>query len=500
MTQLLLEQTALAASIALGGAVILLIIGTQILDWYWLVLLFGIALGIGIYRVRRRIPSSYVLAQRIDSKLRFHDTLSTAVHFLSAPPPISQEALLTQRAGAEKMAQTADLKVALPYRRPAAAYSLAVVAIACVTMFAIRYGVTRSLDLHPSLVQAALDTFFTPGKDLAANQRTPMQKKLQEQLQKLGISPDTNDPKISTQDPAYDSPLNSAESPEANSSATDTDAAKSKVSGPPSQKPGGDESGEGSGEKGEKSSDSASQNGSDDKSGGDSAPGKPEAKSSSGKQQSGKSGDNSSLMDKMKDAMANLMNKLKPQPKTGDGQQSAANQSQQGASQQQGQKGAPAPGKPSNGAEQQGDQEGDQQSDKGEKAQNAQGKNGDKNSERAASPDAKSGVGKQDGDKEAREAEQLQAMGKISEIIGKRSANVSGQVMVEVGGGKQTLKTAYSQQLAIHQEAGGEIHRDEVPLMYQQYVQQYFEEIRKSPGSAKASAPAKSALGKGPKS
>jgi hypothetical protein len=53
--------------------------------------------------------------------------------------------------------------------------------------------------------------------------------------------------------------------------------------------------------------------------------------------------------------------------------------------------------------------------------------------------------------------------------------------MVEVASGKQQLKTQYSDRKATHVEAGGEINRDEVPLAYQQYVQQYFEEIRKLP-------------------
>jgi len=37
-------------------------------------------------------------------------------------------------------------------------------------------------------------------------------------------------------------------------------------------------------------------------------------------------------------------------------------------------------------------------------------------------------------------------------------------------------------------EAGGEIHRDEVPPIYEQFVQQYFEQIRKA--SPNPSAPA----------
>ena len=76
-------------------------------------------------------------------------------------------------------------------------------------------------------------------------------------------------------------------------------------------------------------------------------------------------------------------------------------------------------------------------------------------------------------------------MGKISEIIGKRSANVTGEVTIEVNSSKQQLRTQYSDSAAIHKEAGGEINRDEVPAAFQQYVQQYFEQVRKQAAPAK---------------
>src|SRR5207244_11759864 len=83
----------------------------------------------------------------------------------------------------------------------------------------------------------------------------------------------------------------------------------------------------------------------------------------------------------------------------------------------------------------------------------------------------------------AREAAELAAMGKISELLGKRAQNVSGEVMVEVGSSKQQLKTPFAQRQTTHAEAGSEINRDEVPLIYQQFVQKSFEEIRKPPAS-----------------
>ncbi len=114
------------------------------------------------------------------------------------------------------------------------------------------------------------------------------------------------------------------------------------------------------------------------------------------------------------------------------------------------------------------------------------GEAGDKNAARSDSADSKSGVGSQDGDKEAKMAEQVAAMGKISELIGKRSASVTGEMMVEVASGKQQLKTQYSNQRAEHTGAGGDVDRDEVPLAYQAYVRRYFEEIRKQPAAKTA--------------
>jgi hypothetical protein len=71
-------------------------------------------------------------------------------------------------------------------------------------------------------------------------------------------------------------------------------------------------------------------------------------------------------------------------------------------------------------------------------------------------------------------------MGKISEIFGKRAQNMTGEMMIEVKSSKQQqLRTAYANRATTHRESGGEIHRDEVPLDLQYFVQQYFEKVRK---------------------
>ena len=72
-------------------------------------------------------------------------------------------------------------------------------------------------------------------------------------------------------------------------------------------------------------------------------------------------------------------------------------------------------------------------------------------------------------------------MGKLAEIIGKRSASVTGDMVVENPSGKQGLKTDYSRRMGQHADLGGEINRDEIPLMYQQYVREYMQQIHNQP-------------------
>ena len=62
--------------------------------------------------------------------------------------------------------------------------------------------------------------------------------------------------------------------------------------------------------------------------------------------------------------------------------------------------------------------------------------------------------------------------------------------MVEVNNSRnQQLKTPYVNRTAQHVDAGGEVSRDEVPLELREYVQKYYESVRKPTASAKPSQP-----------
>jgi hypothetical protein len=477
ITHLVLDQSSLALTIGMGGAILLMLIGTQILDWYWVALLAVASLAVGIYRLRKTVPTTYRLAQRIDRRLNLADALSTAWFFSRGNIPAnlaSHEAVRErQRENAEEVARGVDLTVGVPFSRPR--YALPALALAAVAfgLFAVRYAVIGKMDMQRSLVAIALDTFF-PEKQLAAKNRH------NNPLKAPDIDTGSPDAPTTQNEENPENMLDAADSPPDASNADAMDQSKSAAKqGSQSDQPEASQGNDKGSDKGDKS---ASNDQNQDGKQGDSKDGKQNAKD--GKQ--GQGNESSSMMDKLKDAMANMLNKMKSSQKDGQQSQQNAQNQQQNGQQDKASKGQPSQNKsdPSNSSQS------DQQGDGADKSQSADSKGSEKGSDKQASPDSKSGIGSADGDKTAKEAAEQAAMGKISEILGKRSQNVTGEVMVEVGSTKQQLKTPWAQKQAAHAEAGSEIHRDEVPLMYQPFVQQYFEEIRKAAPAAKAPAKA----------
>ena len=171
----------------MGGAILLLIVGAQILNWYWIVLLFAGSLAASAYRSRAKLLSAYQVAQSIDRQLDFHDALSTAYYFGQYPDrAASPEFVGEQRQGAEEIARSADIRLGVPFLMPRTAYvNLALVAVAF-GMFGLRYGIHRSLDLGSPLVHINFDGLFgnspqvadaRPGKRLGRSRRSSRSKR-----------------------------------------------------------------------------------------------------------------------------------------------------------------------------------------------------------------------------------------------------------------------------------------------------------------------------------
>jgi hypothetical protein len=463
--QLLLDRASQTLLVAMAGVILLLLLGTQILEWYWIVVLLVASVAVGLWRIRHSVPTLYALAQRIDHKLNLADALSTAFFFSENPDEQRAAICDLQRRNAEDTARTVDLKAALPFHRSRYLLPAAGLALVAAGLFAVRYMATGSLDLKPSFVAIAYDTFFGSKTDQAKNQKKLKAKDDQQ---------DPNSPENSSvqNDPPPEDLLNGNDSNEPNQA---PDNSKESVDSQKKNEPQTDaKNGEDQGDGKDSSKEEAEQQ---QKQGDSKKDGSQNAKDS-------KSGNDSqqSMMDRLKDAMQNLVNSMKPNQEN---QQQSQNQSKGGQkSDQKGQKGEQSKGEQqqSEAASEQAGQEGEQQQSDQKSAQ----KSSDKNSQQ----DAKNGAGSQDGEKARKMAEELAAMGKISQILGQRSAQITGEVTVEVGQSKQQLKTAWSTSDATHKDAGGETHRDEVPLMYQEYVRQYFEEIHKPlPAAVKPAAP-----------
>lgn len=480
----LLNQSVIALSAAAAGGILLLLLGTEILNWYWLLLLFAGSLALGIYRTRKAVPSAYVLAQRIDRTLEMRDGLSTAYHFRDGDRP-GLPVLQSQLEG--RLMDPEQVERAVPIVFPRTAYSLAGLMAIVGGLFAVRYGITHTLDVRAPIAHFSFGMFSATASARETPKKSAIQERLDEQLKQMGLSLEQIDSPPGEGEKSTDRTLPTVLNQDGRNPVSAPEKGKN-ISNKPDAGDGGDpvegsEKAEG-GTPGENNEPGSQQQ--------DGSPGspqqgpKPQTPPSGSKAASNNSNEGNSVLDKMRDAMSNLLSKLKTPSKPQDSRQGSAQAGNAPSKQPQAnQKGMQGQSKTQGEGQAATDQQGDQDSDSGDKSQTAQGKAGDKSSDKPGNQDSKSGQGKQDGDKAIHDAEQLAAMGKISELLGKRAAQVTGEMTVEVPSGKQQLKTLYSQKKALHADAGSDVNRDEIPLIYQPYIQRYYEELRKSPAKTK---------------
>jgi hypothetical protein len=464
----LFAQGANALSAALAAFILLLLAGTQILDWRWLSALPAAAALAGFWAAWRRRPSAYRAAQLVDHRLGLADTLSTALFFReAASAQAAPEVVRLQAAAADRLSHTVDVRAAVPFRVPRTAYPMAALLVLASSLFALRYAVSRRLDLQPPLARILYPNF---GKEKTETARNRL--------------PKLDPPRAEARD---DNDMASAESQEAKAgdpqdNPSDREDARNQAQAQAKDGPKGAKSQDQDGQAG------ADSQTSDDNRAGDNADSESgqqgqnaQSKSGNARQDANNSSENSSLMSKVRDAVQNLLSRMKPQQGQSGGQQQSGEQqnSQAGKGQQKGGRQQAGKNGQQQSAQQQADAQDGQSGDPSQNSQDAQGKGTGNSDAKQASKQPGSGIGSQNGDKSIKQAEQLAAMGKISEIIGKRSQNISGETTVEVQSTSQVLKTPYAQRGAQHSQNGAEISRDEIPVALQGYVSQYFEQVRK---------------------
>jgi hypothetical protein len=464
----LFSQTAHAAAAILIALILLLLLGTGILDWRWMVPICACAVVAALYRARKRLLSPYAAAQVVDRRMALADTISTAVYFQQeSARNVSPSIRQFQLDRANEVSESVDVHRAVPYAMPRGVYLVAVLLLVAGSLFALRYGLMGRLDLKPPLAHMLEQQLrWKEGAEVARNAKRPPQ--VPDQPDDAGAS--VNDPD-QTQSMKPDASDTDSSDPSNDSTAEKGDSSKE------DGKKDGNRTGKMSSDGDQDAQAESNPSQSEEKTGEKNA--KQDAKQQSGgKADNANSGENSSLMNKAKDLLQNLLSSLKPPSSNpGSQQQNEPNNQQNKGQSKQNEKN----GQPQNNG-QKGDQSEGQQSeqaqDQADQSQQASGKS----DSQQANKQPGSGAGNQDGDKRIKQAEDLAAMGKITEILGKRSANLTGEATVEVQATNQQLRTAYASGSAQHGQSGGEIDRDEIPMAMQPYVQEYFKQARKQAG------------------
>jgi hypothetical protein len=449
----------------IGVLILLLVFGTGLVGLRWIWAVPSIIFGAGAWLAYKRRPNVYEAAQRIDSTLHLVDTLSTAVFFwpTQSPRRCDEGMRTAQRERASEVAASVDLRKAIPLRIPRTlcvwAAALALLAVGLLTL---RYQAGR-LDLRAPL-SAAIQRLFNDAKTELAKIEQKLETPREDRAELSQESADhkaTGDSDGNVADSEHSDPGENASGEDKAEKAQRPESANEK-----SQKESRQQSADG----GEQSPKESAEN-----QGGSQQQANPSSSQDSAEQQ----GSSSSLFSKVSDMMANLVSALKP-PSGNNQAKDTDRTPTSGSGKQQPEPGAgtrdSSQGSASRSAEQPA------RSDASSSGMSTNAQNADSRSEERPG----SGAGREDGNKETQLAEQLQAMGKISVILGKRSKELSGTAYAEVASGPQQLVTSYEARKADHSDVRAKVDRDEIPLEFQDYVAEYFREIRK--GSARATS------------
>ncbi len=464
-----LAQTAFAAAVAIGGFALLLIVGTRYMQWWTLGIFAAVGIAIGSWRVYKRTPDPYTAAVKVDEHARLHDALSTALYF-SEHPKGSAAFLDAQRKQADATAGSVRLEEAMPFVVPRSLYAMATLCVLASVLIALRFGAGHGMDLHAPLTQFIIEDQAAQTAQNAKNANPKSQKQWMQEAQsllsKLGTQPNPNEPAPGDPDSLEKALEQALQNPSDSATAGDKGGQSGRggqtKEGASDQTPNGDPLDNAEDANADKNAQQGSESKAGDKNG----------KPSAGK--NANPGKQEGLLSRLKDALSNMVSTDRNEAGAQQGQQTAKNDA------------AKPPGQPNQKSQSQSDAQTGQPDADGQSGQQSQGKMSSKSDSQPGK--GGSGVGSENGSKEIKEAAQLKAMGKISEIIGQRAATVSGETSVEVQSGDQKLRTDYSNTAATHGETDGDVTRDEIPLAVQAYVQQYFEQVRKAKPQTKAPA------------
>lgn len=459
LAALIVEDACRAAAALFLFLALLLVTGVGVFHPAWIAVPAAVSAAWAGWRVWRRRPDPYCVAQAADRGLAMRDLLATA-WYLRRQGVATSALVSVIEERAESACAGADIRRAVPlwrWNRPAMAAAGAFALAAA--LFVLRVGILRGFELRAPLVAVRFDPLTGAPMPPKPQPRTPAKK-----LDLPGFRVEENSSAL--EEDAF--PAEALRTVDAqNVAAPAPEGLRQAASGRARTQ-------------GETGADRETSPLDADSAEPQNASGNPGG-SRSAQERTSPPPKSDSLLDRMRDALANLMDKFKLELPPGDGSRTTAqNQARKESSQRE--RGQPQPGRKGEPGREGEMQSGQQQAaDSSQPAKSEQAGRPD-----ASSPNEKSGVGREEGRKELQLAEQLEAMGKLDELIGKRAQNVQGEVMVEVTHSKnQSLRTPFVDRSGNRTDAGTELGRDEVPLSLQPYVQRYYEQVHRSGAGGK---------------
>jgi hypothetical protein len=451
-----------AATIAVALLALLLLLGTDILGWHWLIAMPVAAFAAGFYFAVHRLPGQYQTARIVDTRLRLYDVLATALFFSRSPSATAWDAGMrrAQADRAQAASENVHLSEAVPIRAPRLLYAALPLALLACSLFLLRYAWQDRLDLR---------------QPMPAVSRLLMQLSKSDLLSFLDRKEDPPKPPDRDRDQGRSGKDRAGEGDRHDDAAHGTPANQA---APSEKQQDGAEKQRSSGQTGEQNAQQQQQQQQQNSQSQDSQEASNgEPRNGANRDQANQNNTSSSLMSKLSNAVQNMLSRL--------GSSSSGNRKGEASRSQDSNQQNSANGQRSNGQPgmQQSSGQSASASQSGESGQPRQGMQTMGTGKSGESRDRQPGssAGSNDGAKDVKQAEQLAAMGKLSVILGQRSDKLTGSTTVETVSGTQTLVTPYAGARNAHAETGALIHHDEVPVTVQDYVERYFAAVRSRP-------------------
>ena len=461
-------ESFLAVGVALTGVCALLLMGTRYVPLATLPLVatFGVWLAIG--RWRSTMPDEYAVAQRIDQREGLRDEIATAYHFGSGGAAYSQEVADAQYERAARTAAAIRPETVFPQPAASTRRNAAILLFTAILLLGLRAGLQSTISFEPPLATLLLTSLFgydsgssDAERAAAAEINRPLQEEPSEGRERLADRPDGESEASDSALPeeSYEPPDESDEMPEVEGLITLPleEIAAETGSEDPSILDAQAEDGAASDE----AADTPQDPGED--------PWSDEAQS---------------LLDKLKQAFENMLETL-------DMASVESADSEKGREQGSGEaEQSSAEGDPADSGEAaqamsselaDASMEGGQPGEESGETASAGNTSGEDSSGQESSGENASAAGTSDGSKEFAEAEQVEDfLGSLEELYMERAENMKGEVTIETRLAEQSASVPYNERSTVHTDLGGAVSRDEIPVQYRTYIQNYFQALRRN--------------------